>query len=142
MDTSMILKKYSDGEFTMEEANKELEKIGSNIRLGKKTGNAWIDDGCGGELCTVKDGKIVGGNVSSMYNVYYDGKVYHTSDDCATLVEGKATPETVEKEVLPDEVDRSRHIERANTSVVQKTKKGTYETFYNEDGYAYKFVKV
>lgn len=138
-----ILRKYGAGELTVEEANKQLKEAGSNVYLNpNKTGNAWLDDGLGGETITIKDGKIVGGGIADDYSIYYNGKVYHAGPDGETLVEGPGIPETVEREKLPEKVDMSRKPERANSVVRRKTKRGTYDVYYDELGYAVKATRV
>ena len=45
------------------------------------------------------------------------------------------------KPVYPDKPDMSRNKDHAGGSVIQHTKQGVYEVWYNEDGYAVKAVR-
>lgn len=138
-----ILRKYGAGELTVEEANKQLKEAGSNVYLNpNKTGNAWMDDGLGGETLTVENGKVVGGGIADDYTIYYEGKEWHTNGDGETLVAGPGIPEVMPTEKLPEKADMSRKPENANSVVRQKTKRGTYDIYYDELGYAVKATRV
>lgn len=140
-----VIRQYGNGEITLEEANTKLKEMGSNIHLNpNKTGNALIDDGLGGELCTVEDGKVVGGNISETYTIFYDGKEWHTDpSDHATLIEGPGTPLTINKhDKKPVKPDMSRDISKANTQEIEYTAYGAFKKTYDENGYCVSAVKV
>lgn len=151
-----IMAQYNAGKITIDEANKKLDaldgaqdgKYGIGFYLASdraKGCNAWLDCGIGyPDPVKIEDGKLVGGGHPS-YTILYQGKRWHVkSVDDATLVEGPGVSETVEREVLPADIDWSRKKEYAGRKepVRQKTKKGTYDVYYNELGYAVKAVKV
>ena len=66
-DINTILSKWSKGEITIEEANKQLADIDAGISLNtNKKGNALVDSGTGSmDVANVVDGKIEGGSVPS-----------------------------------------------------------------------------
>lgn len=151
-----IMAQYNAGKITIDEANKKLDAldgaqdgeygIGFYLASDRAKGcNAWLDCGIGNpDPVKIEDGKLVGGGHPS-YTILYQGKRWHVkSVDDPTLVEGPGVSETVEREVLPDDIDWSRKKEYAGRKepVRQKTKKGTYDVYYNELGYAVKAVKV
>lgn len=138
-----ILRDYGDGKLTVEEANQKLKEANAGIYLNpNKTGNAWIDDGLGGEVCTVENGKVVGGGIADDYDIIYNGKVWHTNGDGETLVEGPGIKEILDRPDYPEKVDMSRRQDLAGTTQIQKTKMGTFEVTYNDDGYCVKSRRV
>lgn len=151
-----IMKAYNSGTITIDEANKQLDAldgvqdgvygVGFYLASDRAKGcNAWIYSGIGDpDPVVVKDGKVVGGCHPSYY-VYYDGKTWHTKDiGDDTLVEGPPDLKAWSKETEPlaDELDMGRKIENAGKVVRQRTKRGTYDVYYNDLGYATKAVKV
>ena len=136
--TEIILNGQNENK-TAEEINKELAAAGFDTRVGvEKTGNAYVDVQVGSlEPVTVENGKIVGGTIDEMYTVYYDGKVWHTDKDDATLIEGPGIPSTVKKDKPMDDLDLKIRPDRANTFVIQRTRKGTYKVIYDADGAAH-----
>lgn len=58
------------------------------------------------------------------------------------MAEGFLPPAEEQPEKLPEGLDHSRHVERANLTVLQRTRMGTFATSYNEKGYAVKSVRV
>lgn len=142
MSINEIMEKYTKGELTVEDANAALKEAGAKFHLDPdKTGNAWIDDGLGGQVCNVENGKVVGGGVADQYTILYDGKEWHTNGDGETLVEGPGIPLVKEKEDLPDEVDMSRNIAMAGKTDRVHTTRGWYTRTYDEYGHCVKVIK-
>lgn len=145
MTNTEIIKRGQAAGKTSEEISADLAVAGYKGNLNRvRSGNAYIVlDDSNHEPITVADGKIADGTqTDEMYTIVYEGEDWHVADDHVTLVPGPGIPDIQQREVKPDDIDRSRHIELANTSRIQKTKKGTYETFYDANGYAYKHVRL
>lgn len=151
-----IMADYNAGKITIDEANKRFDAldgaqdgvygIGFHLSSDRAKGcNAWLDCGVGDpDPIKVENGKVVGGAHPSYY-IYYQGKVWHTKaigDD--TLVEGPPDMKQWSKETEPlaDDLDLSRKPENKNKVIRQRTKKGTFDVYYDDLGYATKAVKV
>lgn len=140
-DINVILKKWSDGELTTEEANKQLKDIDAGISLNPdKKGNALIDSGVGSmDVANVVDGKLEGGSAPQC-DIYYGGKVWHNIGNDPTLLPGGFP--RVDSEPAQKELDMKRKMEFANTVQVQWIHGGKFEVKYDEDGYAVSATRV
>lgn len=140
-DINAILAKWSKGEITTEEANKQLKEIDAGISLNpNKKGNALIDSGVGSmDVANVVDGKLEGGSAPQC-DIYYNGKVWHNIGDDPTLLPGGFP--RVEAPAAKRELDMSRKPEFAGTTQKQSIPGGTFEVEYDEDGYAKKATKI
>lgn len=169
MKANEILEKYTSGKATLEETNIALKKINAgyfidpnknaftaeelmNAVAGKSpeeaNGFGMLDQGVGSfEKVEVKNGKFAHaintvdaqGNVNEYTLFIIAGKTYQVKGDRLTDVskDTSAQPTTS----LPKKVDLSRKMEFKGQSVIQKTAIGTFEVFYDDDGYAVKSVK-
>lgn len=96
-DVTKILRDYSEGKITLEEANKKLKEEKSSLTLnpnrnvitpGEEDRFGLLDSGTGSlDKVEIKDGKLVY-SVGEMYClVFFNGKTYHVAEDGVTLID-------------------------------------------------------
>lgn len=154
-----ILLKYTNGEATIEETNDALK--GSGLILisdrnvlteeeiaattvgatpAEANGYGLLDIGVGGmEKVKVVNGTMVGCDMGESYAIMFiGGKKYFIDGDKLTDTK-PADP--VGKPKLPIEPDMSRKPDMANLKAEQRTQRGTFIVYYDENGYATKAVR-
>lgn len=156
-----ILKDYTTGETTSDEANAALAKAEAGFRLEpgrnqltdedrretvvgyhpeQASGYGLLLTGTGtpdkvrverGELGFAVNEVQPDGTTNSYAELVICGKVYEVKG--SSLVERSAPKETPS---IPKDVDYRRRLDLAGQQVEQKTKRGRFMVSYDEDGYA------
>lgn len=154
------LSKYTAGEITLDQANEELKKAESGIRLDPQknalteeemrattighfpdqaNGFGLLDSGTGTlDKVRVKDGRLVNCDMGESYALLIiAGRTYRVKG--TALVEPEPDQDAP---AIPARPDMHRRKDLAGQVVRQTTKSGLYDVSYNEDGYAVKASRV